>query len=551
VHRFVRPLSLALPLAALAAVPAAAQRAPVAPSADSLRAHVFAIAADSMEGRATGSRGDAMAAAWVADELRRAGLEPAGDSGTFFQTIPLARVALDTTTGLRAGDRLLRAGSDVVPAGPEFSWTFDSATAIFGGVADDSATWPAPERCAGKLVVMRPPPHADFTATMRSIRLLRRDHRFRRVAGFAVAALEEAPPALSRRLAVGRLTTDTLMFHLVRGSVLVTAEGASTLLGAPLAAAVPGQAGATVSGQVIFRRLLPPYPVRNVVAILPGRDPALRRTYVAVSAHHDHLGMMRPPVDHDSLRAFDRVMRPMGADSPPQEPTPGQAARIAALRDSLRADHPPEADSVYNGADDDGSGTAALVELARLLAAGPRPRRSILFVSHAAEEMGLLGSRWFTDHPTVPRDSIVAEIDMDMMGRGDAGDLPGGGPGYLEVVGSRRLSTAFGNLIDTVAAREPTSFDLNYAYDAPGHPLQYYCRADHYSYARYGIPAVSLSTGEHSDYHQVTDEPRYIDYDKLARVTALVRDIVLAVADLDHRPLVDGPRPDPRAPCRQ
>jgi Zn-dependent M28 family amino/carboxypeptidase len=119
------------------------------------------------------------------------------------------------------------------------------------------------------------------------------------------------------------------------------------------------------------------------------------------------------------------------------------------------------------------------------------------------------------------------------------------------LVGSRRLSTEFGDLIEAVAGREPQPFHFNYEYDAPGHPLQYYCRADHYSYARLGIPSVSLSTGEHLDYHQVTDEPQYINYTQLARVTSLVRDVAVAVANLDHRPVVDGPRQDPRAPCRQ
>jgi hypothetical protein len=293
------------------------------------------------------------------------------------------------------------------------------------------------------------------------------------------------------------------------------------------------------------------YPVRNVIAVLRGADPALNGTYVALSAHNDHIGTMPYGVDHDSVRAFNRVVRPLGADSPNRPATPEEEVRIQAILDSLRAAHPPRRDSVFNGADDDGSGTVLLVELARVLCAGPRPRRSILFVSHAAEEIGLRGSEYFTDRPTVPRDSIVAELDMDMVGRGGIADLPGGGPGYLELVGTRRLSTEFGNLIDSIGRREPIPFRFDYTYDAPGNPLQYYCRADHYPYARYGIPAASLSTGEHPDYHQVTDEPQYIDYHQLARVTALVRDVALAVANLNHRPLVDGRRQDPSAPCVQ
>ncbi|HVO34932.1 MAG TPA: M28 family peptidase [Gemmatimonadales bacterium] len=378
----------------LRAEPALAQTRPVSVSAESLRTDLFAIADDSMGGRLTGSIGNYKAGEWVAAALRRNGLEPAGESGSFFQTLPI----VFSRRGDAAGSR---------------------------------------------------------------------------------------------------------------------------------------------------------YPVRNVVAVLRGSDPALSGTYVSLSAHNDHIGTLPYSVDHDSVRAYDRVVRPMGADSPRRPATPEEEVRIRAILDSLRAEHPPRRDSIFNGADDDGSGTVLLVELARVLSAGPRPRRSILFVSHAAEEIGLRGSEYFTDHPTVPRDSIVAELDMDMVGRGGVSDLPGGGPGYLELVGTRRLSTEFGDIIDSIGRHEPVPFRLNYAYDAPGNPLQYYCRADHYSYARYGIPSASLSTGEHLDYHQVTDEPQYIDYHQLARVTTLVRDVALAVANLDHRPVVDGRRQDPTAPCVQ
>ncbi len=542
----------ALGWGALLAVPAAlAAQSPAQVSTDTLRRNLFAVADDSMGGRGTGSAGDAQAADWVAAAFARYGLTPAGENGTWFQVVPFWRIGLDSASGLVVGGTHLAAGRDVVPMGVVMSWKVQGAATLYAGAADDSAGWPTAEQSAGKLLVFRPPHGGDLRATFHAMLLFRRSPRFARAAGFAFTGLDQLPPDVASQVVQNRVTTDTLMFSLVRGSVLVTASAAATLLGVPLDSATPGLVGPTVSGSVAFTRVPLAYPARNVIAVLRGSDPALASTYVSLSAHNDHIGYALPPLDHDSVRAFNRVVRPMGADSPPRAATPAEAARIAALLDSLRAAGPDKLDSVYNGADDDGSGTVALVELARVLSSGPRPRRSILFVSHAAEERGLVGSGWFTDHPTVPRDSIVAEIDMDMIGRGDATDLPKGGPGYLEVVGSRRLSTEFGRLIDSVAARESQPFHFNYEYDAPGHPLQYYCRADHFSYARYGIPSVSLSTGEHLDYHQVTDEPQYIDYAQLARVTALVRDIALAVANLDHRPVVDGPRQDPHAACRQ
>jgi hypothetical protein len=551
--RSIRLTLRALGMGALLAAPTAlrAQRAATTVSADTLRVHLFAIADDSMGGRGTGSPGDEKAADWVAAAFARYGLAPAGENGGFFQTVPLWRVALDTASGLEVGGTHLKIGRDVLPMGINMTWKANGAATIFGGVATDSTTWPVAEQIAGKLVVMQLPPGGDWRAATRAMLALRRNPRFRDVAGFAFPAMDLAPPDLAEQMTAGRVTPDTLVFSLARGSLLVTPSAASALLGVPLATATPGLVGPVVTGAVAFGRFPLDHPARNVIGILPGSDAALRGTYVSISAHNDHIGFSRPPVDHDSTRAFNRVVRPMGEDSPLRPATAEEAARVAALRDSLRSAHPARLDSVNNGADDDGSGTVALVELARVLASGPRPRRSILFISHVAEERGLLGSRWFTDHPTVIRDSIIAEIDVDMIGRGDAADLPRGGPGYLEVVGSRRLSTELGNLVDTVAAREPQPFHLNYEYDAPGHPLQYYCRADHYSYARYGIPSVSLSTGEHLDYHQVTDEPQYIDYAQLARVTSLVRDLAIAAANLDHRPVVDGRRRDPRAPCAQ
>jgi len=294
-------------------------------------------------------------------------------------------------------------------------------------------------------------------------------------------------------------------------------------------------------------------PARNIVAIVRGSDPALRGEYVSITAHNDHIGFTHRPVDHDSLRAFNTVVRPLGADSRPHAPSTEETARIRVILDSLRRVRPPRADSVNNGADDDGSGTVALIELAQAFKhSGVKPRRSILFVSHTAEEKGLLGSAWYTDHPTVPLDSIVAEIDVDMIGRGSARDRTEGGPTYLEVVGLRRLSKEFGDWFEAVNAKEPTPFVFNYEYDAPGHPEQYYCRADHYSYARFGIPSVSLSRGAHADYHQLTDEVQYIDFPDYARLTQLVFDAALYVANADHRPALSAEKPaNPHVPCRQ
>jgi Zn-dependent M28 family amino/carboxypeptidase len=157
----------------------------------------------------------------------------------------------------------------------------------------------------------------------------------------------------------------------------------------------------------------------------------------------------------------------------------------------------------------------------------------------------------YTDNPTVPRDSIVTMINLDMIGRGRATDLPGGGPGYVQAIGSRRLSSELGRIVDEVAGATTPRVQLDYQYDAPRHPQQFYCRSDHYMYARYGIPVAFFSTGGHPDYHQLTDEVQYIDFDKLALVTRFVYGIGERVASQPAPPVVDQPRPDPTEPCVQ
>jgi hypothetical protein len=293
----------------------------------------------------------------------------------------------------------------------------------------------------------------------------------------------------------------------------------------------------------------PKIPARNVIGILRGSDPVLRNEYVVISAHNDHVGVSRQAVDHDALRVtnFATAMRKRGTS-----PAAAQAWATHAL-DSIRALRAPRQDSIFNGADDDGSGTVSLLEIAEAMSSMPnKPKRSILFISHTAEEEGLFGSAWFTDHPTVPRDSLVAELDMDMVGRGSPADVANGGPAYLELIGTRRLSTELGDVAEKVDAAEPIPFRFNYAFDAPGDKEQYYCRADHYSYARFGIPSINFSRGDHPDYHEVTDEPQYIDYDAMARVAGFVRDLAYTLANLDHRLLIDHPKQkDPRAACVQ
>jgi hypothetical protein len=511
-----------------------------------------------MGGRQTGELGDWKAQEWIAAQFQRLGLQPAGDNGTFFQVIPFMRVFIDTTSRItvgRSSKATLAVGRDFLFSTPRTSFSLNGVQAVFGGWVDRPDTWLDSTAARGRIVVLAVPDSLrELRQVFGTLAQVRQAPFYHTAAAVAVGALDRVAPDLIPQFLAGRITTDTTPLATSGPApvLTVTPAAARLLLGADPQTARPGQPGESLSGEVRYRRTALAYPSRNVIAVLPGRDSILRREYVSMSAHHDHVGFTGRPVDHDSTYAFNRVVRPMGADSPVRPATPAESTRIKAIRDSLHVGHKPRPDSVFNGADDDGSGTVALIEIARTLSHGSELRRSILFVSHAAEERGLLGSAWYTDHPTVARDSIVGEVDMDMIGRGNATDLPKGGTGYLEVIGSKRLSKDYGDLLEQVNASLPQPFTFNYEFDVPGHPLQYYCRADHYSYARYGIPAVALSRGEHADYHQVTDEAAYIDYNALARVATLARSFVTAVANRDQRPALDGTKPsDPHAPCRQ
>jgi len=517
-----------------------------------LMTRLYLYADDSMMGRMTGSEYNLKATDYIASEARRLKLQPAGDSGTYFQNVPLVKRGLDSSATLSVDGTSFRAWSDFVPRDPgRTTRAFEGAQVVYGGVWTDSTMLPA-DQATGKFIVLgaKIGPNVPPNQQVNRGAIL---NRYRAAAGIAVVALETfTPPAIAffRQPAITlrrAASTDTTTLPVY---VYVSNAGARALLGAPIDSLKPGALGKTIHGSVTFSET--PAPARNVVAILPGSDAKLRSEYVAIGAHNDHVGFDGSPVDHDSIRAFNGAERKLELAAPNHQVSPEQMAQIKVNVDSLHRAHPARRDSIFNGADDDGSGTTAVLEIAEAFAgAKVKPKRSVLFVWHTGEELGLFGSQYFTDNPTVPRDSIVAQLNMDMVGRGRADDENGGGAGYLQLIGTRRLSTELGDIVERVNTQRKQPFTFDYQFDASGHPEQYYCRSDHYMYARYGIPIAFFTTGNHRDYHQVTDEPQYIDYDKLAHVSQFVYDVAATVANLDHRVVVDKPKPDPRGNCVQ
>ena len=540
--RSLRRLAILLSAATPVAVSAQSLGTPLSEAA--LRTRLYSYAADSMRGRLAGSPDNMKATAYVADELRKIGLTPMGDGGTFFQDVPLQRTVLDSGLVVSLGGRALQPYVDYLPRDLGTPRAFAGLPVVYGGAWPDTATLLSDDAAAGKVVVVGLRPNGGTV-----LRAWMMQH-FAQAAAICVINLDALDPATRSQLSQSGITlAGAAPAPVVPTYFHVTDAVGAEILGGPVALAATGKVGAMLGGGIRFKAVRAP--ARNVVAVLRGSDPALRGEYVAIGAHNDHIGVGAPE-DADSLRAFNLELRRK------QLANQGRVTReivesIHVNMDSVRRAHPAaRMDSIYNGADDDGSGTVGLIEIARAFAAAKqRPKRSILFVSHTGEELGLFGSQWYTDHPTVPRDSVVAQLNIDMIGRGGPGEEPGGGPDYLQLIGSRRLSTELGDLVEQVNSEKKFFWKFDYQYDANGHPEQYYCRSDHYMYARYGIPIVFASTGGHADYHQVTDGPEFIDYVKLAKVSRFIHDVAWRVADLDHRVVVDRPKPDPRGQCVQ
>ena len=264
---------------------------------------------------------------------------------------------------------------------------------------------------------------------------------------------------------------------------------------------------------------------RNVVGIVEGSDPQLRNTYVLFGAHYDHIGYQQAPPGQ-GRGGFGGG----GAGAAPGGCT-GQ-----------QRDTPKPGDVINNGADDDGSGTVAVMALTKAFALGPKPKRSVMFVWHTGEEAGLYGSRYMADYPEVPLDKVAAQLNIDMIGRNRCDDPKEEDTVY--VVGSDRISTELHNLNEDANASLPQPLKLDYEMNDPADPESIYTRSDHYSYASKGIPIIFYTTGLHRDYHYLTDEVSKIDFPKLAHITQLVYTTGWKVANLDHFPARDnkGPR---------
>jgi hypothetical protein len=525
-------------------------------TAADLMTRLYEFADDSMMGRQGGTIYNIKGTDYIARSLKALGLEPAGENGTYFQDVPFVMPLLDRASTIAVDGKQLKAGEDFIGVGVENPRPVTGAGVIFGGMALDTTNTLDPAVARGKVVVLlpNPAPITNFQAFAATAGYRRYVASLADAAALAVVRGEKLTPGDIRAAfdpppGQARLRADNP--PAARTTLVITSAAAEALLGAPIAQVTKGTAGRSAQFNVSYVNTA--RPSRNVLAVLRGSDPKLRNQYVGIGAHNDHVGFNNIAQDHDSLRAFNSVVRRGGAEEQRREPTAAEWAQIRALTDTLHSRHGgPRSDSIFNGADDDGSGSMGVLEIAETFAkSSKKPKRSILFVWHTGEEFGMFGSKYLMEHPAVARDSIVADLNVDMIGRGSADDVANGGPAYLELIGSRRLSTEYGNLVEQVNQDTKAGFVFNYQFDADGEPHQFYCRSDHWEYGRFGIPVTFFTTGGHRDYHMKTDEAQYINYDKYARVSQLIHDVAERVANLDHKLVVDKPKPDPNAPCVQ
>jgi hypothetical protein len=557
-------------------------------TARDLQIRLYQFADDSMQGRQVGRIGNYKGTSMIAAEVKRLGLVPAGDNGTYFQVLPYHTKRFTDHSRLTVDGNPLKWELEwVAVPGTRAPRGIDTAQVIFGGTEGDTAQQITAAQAAGKFVVVLPAPPqtgrgrggrgggggggrgafaapASRFATAVAVATINLDTlspAARAAINVPTVATLSLPPAAGGRGGRGGRgapappppDTVTVLNQLIaqampQASIRLTRAAAAKLFGRPVDALAVGATGGRVTASLDFVEL-PSEWGRNVVAIIPGSDPVLKNEYVAIGAHNDHIGMTSSAaaVDHDSLKAFNDARNKLLIANNMVGLTADQLSAIHVNMDSIRKLYPKaRLDSISNGADDDGSGSMAVLEIAESIQSMKvKPKRSTLFVWHTGEEAGLQGSRFFTRNPTVPMDSVVAQINIDMIGRGRAEDLPGGGPDYLGVVGSFFDSKDLGETVAAVNKKQAKPLALDYRYDTTLTWTGYnniYGRSDHYNYALQGVPIAFFFTGLHGDYHQRTDEPEFIDYPHYARITNYIRDIMVEVGN-GVRPRMNGTNP--------
>lgn len=507
----------------------AAMKAAETITAKQLSEYLHFVASDAMEGRDTPSRGLDTTAEFIKWNLSRWGFKPAGDNGTFFQKIALRRETIDA-----ASTKLTIDGKDFVLNDDFFRLAGNGSTGdlpvVFGGdgwmVKAKNIDALGNVDVKGKIVVfagsgpnfsqryMIPPPNGVTQADLGGTHGTDwadpiKNAELKGAAGVIIIAPAQLLGFWDQ--VKGFFSRGSMYPEKLRDQPAQTPNLMPIMLGsmkvrdAIFGATVPTSAGnLNKNGNLSVKSKTETLWTQNVVAIWEGSDAVLKNEYVAIGAHYDHVGM-NPNAQGE--------------------------------------------DKIWNGADDDGSGTVAVLSIAEALAKSKiRPKRSILFVWHAGEEKGLWGSEYYTKFPTVDLSKIVTALNIDMIGRskkpGDTNpkNKELSGENEIYVIGSKMMSTDLGKITENVN-NSYLKLNYNYKYDDPNDPNRFFFRSDHFNYAQKGIPIVFWFDGEHEDYHGAGDHADKIDYVKMEKITRTIFLTLWELGDAKTRPVVDKQLP--------
>lgn len=488
---------------------------------EGLKADLTIIASDEFEGRDTGSEGIRKATDYITKRYEQLGITPVGDNGTYEQHFDLSAPSVNSYTYTLQNDN----DESVSKTSLSKQETGDFIT-IFGGNDDVSGSiiFAGLGMNNGSGINHMPKEVTDKWVMVILDRQLTNQRAIQSLTSNGAAGVllvmdhdepssfdEVATQTQSQLGSSGRLSLAYLQNNNNRSSAWnrIKPELAAQLLGlnspeeiVELAASLkeapenftPKELGFTLKHEVSVNDNI--VEASNIAGFIEGSDPALKHEVVVLSAHHDHVGIGRPDSTGDAL---------------------------------------------YNGADDDGSGTVALINTAQAMIAakeaGAGPKRSVLFLHVTGEEKGLLGSRYYSDHPIFSIENTVANINVDMVGRVDKEHEEN--KDYIYVIGGEIISSGLDSLLN-VANQKSTNIDLSKRYNDLNDPNQFYRRSDHWNFGRLGIPFVFFFNGTHADYHRPSDSVDKIEWDALTKRTKLIYTFTATIANSDTRPKVDN-----------
>lgn len=469
-------------------------------TAAGLKKHLYIVAGDAMQGRETGTPGQYKAAKYITDQFKRMGLRPGAGDGKWEQPFSLFQDTLTTGT-ITAGGKTFEFGKDFYNGlRDNKNQELGQTGVVFAGygITNDSADSYKGIDANDKVVVIAEsegPKTRQPSVDVQKDKLRAAANKGAR----AVFLVSSNIPAIGR--AGSRLRRTGLYFadiattmEFIPNIYFISPDMATAILGKPyaeLTAALAGNAPTpAATGQItelVYKKGQREIKSSNVLGLLPGTDK--KEEIVFVTAHYDHIGVIN-----------------------------GQ---------------------IHNGADDDGSGTVAVIAMAEAFMkakkAGKGPRRSIVFMTVSGEEKGLLGSRYYTDHPIYPLKNTVTDLNIDMIGRIDPEHEKDSN--YVYIIGDDKLSSDLRPINE--AANKLVGLDLDYKYNDPNDPNRFYYRSDHYMFAQHKIPIIFYFNGVHADYHGAGDTVDKISYPMLAKRAQLVFYTLWSVANAPERPKVD------------